>query len=104
MINVLKEQKPLKENWAANNKEPNYVSLKLDSSLSAKVFKKEKTILTHIWGVTGVLLGYVIRHWLIAEDEDDNPSFGDKDTKYNSINQEIIICTVILTNNASYNK
>jgi hypothetical protein len=30
MLNMLKEQKQLKENWATDNKEPNYISTKLD--------------------------------------------------------------------------
>jgi hypothetical protein len=31
MIYALKEQKSLKDNWAADNKEPNYVFITLES-------------------------------------------------------------------------
>jgi len=59
-LNQLKEQKRLKDGWAANNKEPEYVSLALNFASAAKAFEKVKTILTRIWGVLGVPLVYVI--------------------------------------------
>jgi hypothetical protein len=43
---------------------------------------------------------YVIRVALIPEDEKDNPPFGDKDTKYTSIDMEMIACAPILSDEA----
>jgi hypothetical protein len=102
MPNALKEQKRLKKNWVADNSKLNYISITLDLSYAAKAFEKIKTILTCAWGATSVPLDYIIRHQLIPEDEDNNPPFRDKDTKYNSIDQEMITRTPILTNNANY--
>jgi hypothetical protein len=104
MLNALKEQKQLKENWATDNKEPNYVSITLDLPSATKAFEKIRTILTHVRGSTGVPLVYIIRHQLIPEDEDDNPPFWDEYTTYNSINQEMIARAPILTNYANYTK
>jgi hypothetical protein len=50
----------------------------------------------------GVPLVYDIRYQLIPKDKDDNPPFRDKDTKYNSIDQEMIAHAPILTNNTNY--
>ncbi len=72
--------------------------------MATKAFKKIKTILTHVRGMTVVPFVYVIRHQLILQNKDDNPPFGNKDTKYKSINQEMIACAPILTNNANCNK
>ena len=38
MLNALKEQKQLKENWATDNKVPNYISITLDLPSAAKAF------------------------------------------------------------------
>jgi hypothetical protein len=103
MMNVLKEQKHLEETWASDNKEPDYVYITLVTALAAKEFEKEETIMTHVWGVAGVPLVYVIRHQLIPEDEYENPPFADKDTKYTSINRETVASAPILTGNANYN-
>ncbi len=67
MLNALKEQKWLKENWAADNKEPDYVSITLDLSLATKANEKIKTILTHVRGAMRVPLVYAIRRQLIPE-------------------------------------
>ncbi len=50
--------------------------------------------------MTGVPLMYVIRVVLIPEEEKDNPSFGDEDTKYTSIDMETTACAPILSNDA----
>ncbi len=47
-LNLLKEQKRLKDGWAANNKEPEYTVIALDLASAAKAFEKVKTILTRI--------------------------------------------------------
>jgi len=52
-LNLLKEQKRLKDGWAANNKEPEYTAIPLDITSAAKAFDKVKTILTRIRGVLG---------------------------------------------------
>ncbi len=59
-ITLLKEQKRLKDGWAANNKEPKYTAITLDIASAAKAFEKVKTILTRVRGVLGVPLVYVI--------------------------------------------
>ncbi len=50
--------------------------------------------------MTGVPLVYVIRVVLIPEEEKDDPSFGDKDTKYTSIDMETTARTPILSDEA----
>jgi hypothetical protein len=90
MLNALKEHEGLEENWAADNKEPDYLSITLDLPLAAKAFKKIKAILTR--GRMGDPLVYVIGHQLIMEDKDDNPPFGAEDTKYNFIDQDTFAC------------
>jgi hypothetical protein len=94
-LNQLKEQKRLKDSWAANNKESNYVPIALNIASAAKTFEKVKTILTHIRGVLGVPLVYVIRHLLIPEDPERDPAFRDNETiagdsEYTSHNHETI--------------
>jgi hypothetical protein len=59
-LDLLKEQKRLKDGWVANNKEPEYTAIALDLTSAAKAFEKVKTILTRVRGVLGVLLVYVI--------------------------------------------
>jgi hypothetical protein len=72
--------------------------------LAARAFEKIKIILTHVQGATGVPLVYIIRQQLIPEDKDDSTPFGEKDTKSNSIDQEMISHAPILTNNPNYTK
>jgi hypothetical protein len=67
-LNQLKEQKRLKDGWASNNKEPEYVAIALDLASAAKAFEKVKTLLTRIRGMLGVPLVYVIRHLLIPKE------------------------------------
>jgi hypothetical protein len=44
-IDLLQQQKQDKDNWATDNKEPEYTLLTLDTSTATKVFNKVKTIL-----------------------------------------------------------
>jgi hypothetical protein len=44
-IDLLQQQKQDKDNWATNNKEPEYTLLTLDTSTAMKVFDKVETIL-----------------------------------------------------------
>jgi hypothetical protein len=44
-IDLLQQQKQDKDNWAANNKEPKYTLLTLDTSTATKVLDKVKTLL-----------------------------------------------------------
>jgi hypothetical protein len=44
-IELLQQQKQDEDNWAANNKEPDYPLLTLDTSTATKVFDKVKTLL-----------------------------------------------------------
>jgi hypothetical protein len=44
-INLLRQQKQEEDNWAADNKEPEYTLLTLDTATAMKVFDKVKTIL-----------------------------------------------------------
>jgi hypothetical protein len=81
-ISLLRQQKRDRDNWASENKEPKHTPLTLDTSFAMKVFDKVKNLLAHVCGVTGVPLVYVIRIMIIPEDEDDDPPFGEEDTKY----------------------
>jgi hypothetical protein len=74
--------------------------LTLDTSTAMKVFNKVKTILGQVRGVNGVPLVYVIRVALIPEDKKDDPPLGDKDTKYTSIDMEMIARAPILSDEA----
>jgi hypothetical protein len=99
-IDFLQQQKGDKDNWAANNKEPEYTLLTLDTATATKVFDKVKTILGQVRGVTGMPLVYFIRVVLIPEEEKDDPPLGDKDTKYTSIDMEMIARAPILSDEA----
>ncbi len=101
-INALKVQKRLKDNWTSDNKEPAYVPITLDMTSAVKAFDRVKTILTHVWGVMGVPLAYVIRHLIIPYDEDEEIPLEDANSKFISHNQEMIVCTHILTDNANF--
>ncbi len=98
-IELLHQQKH-EDNWATNNKEPDYPSLTLDTSTTTRVFDKVKTLLGRVRGVTGVPLVYVIRVALVPEDENDDPPFGDKESKYTSIDMEMIARTPIFSDDA----
>jgi hypothetical protein len=74
--------------------------LTLDTATATKVFDKVKSFLAQVCGVTGMPLVYVIRVVLIPEGKKEDPLFGDKDTKYTSINMETTARTPILSNNA----
>jgi len=107
-LKQLKEQKRLEDGWAANNKEPKYVSIALDLASAAQAFEMVKTLLTRIRGMLGVPLVYVIRHLLIPEEPDRDPAFGNDDTivgasQYTSHDHETITCCPILAKNCNYN-
>ncbi len=90
-IDCLKQQKQEEEQWAADRTEPEHPSLTLDTSTATKSFDKVRTILGQTRGVTGVPLLYVIRVALVPpEDDDDDPAFGDEDSKYISVDIEMI--------------
>jgi hypothetical protein len=74
--------------------------LTLYTATSTKVFDKVKSMLAQVRGVTGMPLVYVITVALIPEEEKDNPPFGDKDTKYTSIDMETTSCAPLLSNDA----
>ncbi len=81
--------------------QPEYPSLTLDTSTATKTFDKVKTILGQTRGVTGVPLLYVIRVALVPpEDDDDDPAFRDEDSKYISIDMEMIARAPILSDEA----
>ena len=50
-------------------------------------------ILICVGGLTGVPLVYVVRHQLILEEEDDDPCFGEANTKFFSLDQEMNACS-----------
>jgi len=101
-LNQFKEQKRLEDGWADNNKEPEYVAIALDLASAAKAFEKVKTLLTRIRGVLGVPLIYVIRHILLPEEDDEDPAFGEDDSKYTSHDHEMITCCPILMEDCDY--
>ena len=69
----------------------------LDLSSVPKVFEGLKTVLIRVQGVIGVPLVYFVRHQLIPEEEDEDPAFGEANSKYMSHDQETIARTPILT-------
>jgi hypothetical protein len=99
-IELLQQQKQDKDNWASDNKEPDYPPLTLDPSTATRVFDKIKTLLGQVWGITGVPLVYVIRVAFVPEDENDDPPFGDEESKYTSNDMEMIARAPILSNDA----
>ncbi len=105
MINFLKEQKRTEEKQKSEKKEPEYTSLALDLPAMPKAFEKVKAVLTRDRGMMEVTIAYVIRHALYPEEADkDNPPFGGEDTKYTTIDQEMIACPPIVTNETQYDK
>ncbi len=69
--------------------------------LHRQAFDKVRTILGRTRGVTCVPLLYVIRVALVPpEDDNDNPAFGDEDSKYISIDMEMIARAPILSDEA----
>ncbi len=99
-IDHLQQQKQEEEQWAAACTEPKYPLLTLDTSTATKSFDKVRTILGRTRGVTDVPLLYVIRVALVPEDDDDDPAFGDEDSKYISIDMEMIARAPILSDEA----
>jgi hypothetical protein len=101
-IDLLRQQKRDKDSWTSNNKEPEYSPLTLDTATATKVFDKVKNILARVRGVTGVPLVYVIRVVLNPEDKKNDPPFGDKDTKYTSVDMETTARAPILSDDAEF--
>jgi hypothetical protein len=95
-IDLLWQQKQEEDNWTSENKEPEYTPLTLDTATATKVFDKVKNILACMRGVTDVPLIYVIRVMIIPEDKNNKPPFGDKDTKYTSVDMEMMARAPIL--------
>ncbi len=87
----MKQQKKEEEQYAAARTEPECSSLTLDTATASKSFDKVRTILGQTLGVTGMPLLYVIRNALVPPDDDnDDPAFGEEDSKYISIDMEMI--------------
>jgi hypothetical protein len=100
-IDLLKEQKREEAQWAAARTDPEYTSLTLDTTHAAKSLDKVKTFLGKTRGVTGVPLLYVIRVALVPPDDDDkDPPFGEDETKYATIDMEMIARAPILSDEA----
>jgi hypothetical protein len=55
-IDLLRQQKRDEDNWAANNKEPEYTLLTLDTATAMKVIDKVRSILAQLRGMTGVTI------------------------------------------------
>jgi hypothetical protein len=97
-IDRMRQQKQEEDQWAAARTEPEYPSLTLDTCTATKAFDKVRIILGRTRGVTGMPLLYVIRVALVPpEDDDDDPAFGDEDSKYISIDMEMISRAPILS-------
>ncbi len=60
-----------------------------------------KNLLACIRGAMGVPLAYVIRVLLIPEDKDNDPPFGEEDTKYTTADMETTACALILSDDAN---
>ncbi len=76
----------------------------LDTAPTTKVFNKVKSILARVHGMTGMPLVYVIRVVLIPEDERNDPSFGEEDTNYTSVDMETTARAPILSDTADFDK
>ena len=100
---LLKTQKQLEDDWRLSNKEPDYTTQTLDVASAAKTFDKTKTLLSRVRGVTGVPLSYVIRGKIKVEHETDEPEFGATDSKFTSIDEEMIARAPILSEDADEN-
>ena len=100
---LLKTQKQLEDDWRLSNKEPDYSTQTLDMASAAKTFDKTKTLLSRVRGVTGVPLSYVIRGKIKVEHETDEPEFGATDSKFTSIDEEMIARAPILSEDADEN-
>ena len=100
---LLKTQKQLEDDWRLSNKEPDYSTQTLDMASAAKTFDKTKTLLSRVRGVTGVPLSYVIRGKIKVEHEADEPEFGATDSKFTSIDEEMIARAPILSEDADEN-
>jgi hypothetical protein len=77
-IDLLRQQKQDKDNWASDNKEPEYTPLTLDTATATKVFDRVNSILARVCGVMGMPLVYVIRVVLILKDKKNDPPLGTK--------------------------
>ncbi len=104
MVSLWQMQKHDEDVWAFENTEPEYTPLTLDTSSVTKVFDKVKTLLTRVHGVIGFPLVYVMRILLVPKDEDDDPPFGEEDTKYTSIDMEMTARAPILSDDADYDQ
>jgi hypothetical protein len=101
-IDLLQQQKQEEDNWTSGNEEPKNTPLTLDTATATNVFDKVRNTLARVRGVTGAPLIYIIRVMIIPEDKNSDPPFGDKDTKYTSVDMETTAHTPILSNNANY--
>jgi hypothetical protein len=61
-----------------------------------------KNLLAHVPGVMGVPLVYDIRILIITEDKNNDPPFGDKNTKYTSVDMETMARAPFLSDDANY--
>jgi hypothetical protein len=86
----------------SKNKEPEYSPLTLDTASATKVFDKVKNLLARVCCMTGVPLVYVIRILFIPEDKNNDPPFGEEDTKYTSVDIQMTAHAPILFDNANY--
>jgi hypothetical protein len=103
-ISLLQQQKCDGDNRTSKNNEPKSTPQTLDTSSATKVFEKVKNLLARVHGMTGVPLVYVIRILIIPEDKDDDPPFGEEDTKYTSVDMETTACAPILSDDANHNQ
>jgi hypothetical protein len=101
-LNSLKEQKKLEDGWAANKKGPEYTAFALNLASATEAFEKVKTILTRIRGMLGVPLVYVIQDLIIPEEEENDPAFGEDNSKFNSRNHKTITRCPILVEDCDY--
>ena len=70
---------------------------------ATKTFDGTKTLLSRVHEVTGIPLSYVIRGKIKVEHETDEPEFGATDSKFTSIDEEMIARAPILSEDADEN-
>jgi hypothetical protein len=101
-VDLLQQQKRDEDNWASDNKEPEYTPLTLDTDTATKVFDKVKSVSARLRGAMGVPLMYVIRVVLVPEDKKNDNPFGDEDTNHTSIDMETMARAPILSKRSQF--
>ncbi len=100
-LDSIKDQKILEDDYDSSKDIP-IKELHLDESSAPACFEKIKTILASIRGASGVPLAYVVRARLVPEDQYADPGWGEEDSDYTTIDDELIARAPILDEDVIY--